>query len=101
MQELAFEQVDIVVGGEGADSCDNASVETDTIKVKVDATGNTCSAANMVQNAYIGVGAMAGGIILGATTWGLGGYVGSFGGGMAGAAAWEASKDDVISALCN
>ena len=43
MQELTFEQVGIVVGGNGGESgesTDNSSVETDTIKVKQDAAGS-------------------------------------------------------------
>lgn len=102
MQELTFEQVGIVVGGNGGESgesTDNSSVETNTIKVKVDATG--CGAAEVAKDAYVGAGAMAGGIILGATTWGLGAYVGGFLGGIAGSLAWQASEDEVINTLCN
>ncbi|CAM3926120.1 hypothetical protein [Rheinheimera salexigens] len=41
MQELTFEQVGIVAGGEGSgDGGASESVETDTIKKKQDATGS-------------------------------------------------------------
>jgi hypothetical protein len=75
MQELTFEQVDVVAGG-------------------------TCGAAELAKDAYVSAGGAAGAIIVGASTAGVGAVVGGFIGALIGALAWQASKDEVTAALC-
>lgn len=76
MQELTFEQVEVVSGGD-------------------------CGAADLAKDAYVGAGAAAGAIVLGATTIGFGAAIGGFIGGMIGSLAWQGSKDDVVAVVCD
>jgi hypothetical protein len=49
----------------------------------------------------VGVFAFAGGVIGGATSFGIGSVAGGFVGAMAGSGAWQASKQEIISTLCH
>lgn len=66
MQELAFEQVEIVVGGEGNEGESSDSVNTDTTKVKQDAAGCSIPSLGEAASAY-GVG-FGTGVTVGAAT---------------------------------
>ncbi|EGM79697.1 hypothetical protein Rhein_0157 [Rheinheimera sp. A13L] len=76
MQELTFEQVEEV-------------------------SGASCAASELTGNFIVGAFSFAGGVIGGATTFGIGGYAGGFAGGMLGSLAWQASKRDIEAAFCS
>jgi hypothetical protein len=76
MRELRFEQVESVGGA-------------------------TCGAADVAKDFMVGVFAFVGGVIGGATSFGIGSVAGGFVGAMAGSGAWQASKQEIISTLCH
>lgn len=63
-------------------------------------SGANCDAAELTHDFVVGSFALAGGLIGAATTFGAGGAVGGFVGGMFGSGAWLSIKEDVIFAMC-
>lgn len=75
MQELTFKQMEEVSGGE-------------------------CAASRVANQVVEGAFTLAGTIIGGATTFGVGSAIGGFAGKVAGALAWEGMRDETVAALC-
>lgn len=71
-----------------------------TLEQTILISGADCGAAELIGDMYKGAGTAAGAAVLGATTIGFGTILGGFVGGMLGSLAWQASKDDIIAAVC-
>lgn len=71
-----------------------------TFKQMEEVSGGKCTASRVANKVVQGAFTLAGSIIGGATTFGVGASVGSFAGTVVGALAWEGMRDETVAALC-
>lgn len=105
MQELTFEQVCVVSGGSRIRRKESNELQVQERNLEGGGGGSSsnCGAAEIAKRGYDAFFMVAGGLIGGALSVPAGGVGASAGtalGGIASQLAWEASKDEVIHALC-
>ena len=99
MQELTFEQADVVSGGTFWD-IQEVQKELEYREQVMEQGGGSGRAAEIAKKGYDAFFMVAGAVIGGAISAGLGAAAGSALGGVVSAAAWQASKDEMTHFLC-